>query len=86
MGTEAIGGSFLCRNAAVVIQSVLMIAWLVGDQAGETDNDIERLATPQSHIEADTQIRPETPQLAYSSTADAKRAIGRFDLIRSPAL
>lgn len=69
-----------------VIQSMLVVAWLVSDQANETDNDMDRLATPKSHAEADPQIRPETPQLAYSSTADAERAIGRFDLIRSPAL
>ena len=69
-----------------VIQSMLVVAWLVSDQANETDNDIDQLATPKSHTEANTQIRPETPQLAYSSTADAERAIGRFDLIRSPAL
>jgi hypothetical protein len=69
-----------------MIQSMLVVAWLVGDQASERDYDIDGLATPKSHPEVNTQIRPETPQLAYSSTADAERAIGRFDLIRSPAL
>ena len=69
-----------------MIPSMLVIAWLVGDQAGEIDYDIERLATPKSHAEVDAQIRPETPQPAYPSTADAKRAIRGFDLIRSPAL
>lgn len=69
-----------------VIQSILVVAWLLSDQANETDYEIDRLATPKPGTEADTQIRPEIPQLAYSSTADAKRAIGRFDLIRSPAL
>ena len=66
-----------------VIQSILVVAWLLSNQANETDYEIDRLATG---TEADTQIRPEIPQLAYSSPADAKRAIGRFDLIRSPAL
>lgn len=69
-----------------MIPSMLVVAWLVGDQASKIDFDIDPLATPQSHTEVNTQIRPETPQLAYSSTADAERAIGRFDLIRSPAL
>ena len=69
-----------------MIPSMLVVAWLVGDQVSKIDFDIDRLAIPKSHTEADTQIRLETPQLAYSSTADAKRAIGRFDLIRSPAL
>ena len=68
-----------------VIQSMLVVAWLVSDH-NEIDYDIDPLATPKSHTEVNTQIRPETPQLAYSSTADAERAIGRFDLIRSPAL
>ena len=65
---------------------MLVVAWLVSDQASEIDYDIDRLATPKSHSEADTQIRPETPQLAYSSTAHAKGAIGSFDLIRPTAL
>ena len=69
-----------------VIQSMLVVAWLVSDQANETDNDMDWLATPKSHTEVDTQIRPERPQLAFSSTADAKGAIGRFDLIRSSVL
>ena len=69
-----------------VIQSMLVVAWLLSGQANETDDDIDRLAIPKSHTEADTQIRLETPQFDYPSTADAKRAIGRFDLIRSPAL
>jgi hypothetical protein len=69
-----------------MIPSMLVVAWLVGDQVSKIDLDIDPLATPKSHTEVNTQIRPETPQLAYSSTADAERAIGRFDLIRSPAL
>ena len=69
-----------------IMPSMLVVAWLVSDQASEIDFDSEPLATPKSHAEVDTQIRPKTPQLAYSSTADAERAIGRFDLIRSPAL
>lgn len=69
-----------------LIQSMLAVAWLVGDQVSEIDYDIDRLTTAKSHTEVDTQIRPERPQLAFSSTADAKGAIGRFDLIRSPAL
>ncbi|MFZ0094278.1 MAG: hypothetical protein WAK97_10185 [Pseudolabrys sp.] len=69
-----------------IVQSMLVVAWLVGDQASKIDFDIDPLATLKSQTEVTTQIRPETPQLAYSSTADAERAIGRFDLIRSPAL
>ncbi|MGC1827831.1 MAG: hypothetical protein WA723_19530 [Pseudolabrys sp.] len=68
-----------------VIQSMLVVAWLVSDH-NEIDYDIDPLATPKSHTEVNTQIRLETPQLAYSSTADAKGAIWGFDLIRSPAL
>ena len=85
MGTEAIGGSFV-RLLLPMIQSMLVVAWLTGDQADEIDYNIDRLAIPISRTEVDTQTRPETPQLAYSSTADAKGAIGSFDLIRSPAL
>ena len=69
-----------------MIPSMLVVAWLVSDQASEIDFDSDPLATPKSHAEVDPQIRPETPQLVYSSTADAKGAIRGFDLIRSPAL
>ena len=69
-----------------MIPSMLVVAWLVGDQASKIDFNVDPLATPQSHTEVNTQFRQETPELAYSSTADAERAIGRFDLIRSPAL